>query len=337
MRLLLITLAAIFIATGCQKKEEKVIENKAILLSGPSSFGHIIVGDAMTTKIKLINSTSSPESGMHNINAPFLIRSKTPSNCSIEIVEPNSECELVIEFSPLSTGNYQMQIDFMGETIVVKGSGVVSGTLSLETNEIVFSTLKAGAESTYNIQVTNIGGTDFWLNNLPDTGQARAEKGSCSDVILPGKSCFILITFTPKYASQEFSHEISLSENIEAKLTFKGIIEAGAPAGNIDIIFTSTMASNSQQTVYSGVVRDEYGNQVTAGTTLNISVGDKFSLNSNRSTAEIDRLGTATIGSDGKVSFIIYSTAVASPATSSVYVAYPDSTAFGTVDIIINP
>lgn len=331
----LIVLALAIAIAGCTPKEDEAPRDKSsITVMGATNFGHILVGDSLTTSFALENDTDSEKLIGHDINSPFSLITAVPSSCNLTAVKPKTKCSYQVRFAPQMAGEYGFYIGFVDTVIEFKGAASNTGSVNLSMNEYDFGTGLAGSRIEVLITASNEGGSAYFFESMPSNYQIEMESVDCGSVLSPGESCQLKAIFTPKTAAVNFSATLSLSTNPESELTFIGEILPDTPSGSIVAAVTSPMLVGESQTITTQPITDEFGNPVATGTTIAVGL-DRLSF-----CPSLDLVTPSCTAanfqtdSSGRVTFTVYA---ASTGSGEAFLGYNSQTqAYGTLLIQIN-
>ncbi len=164
------------------------------------NFGEIYVGE--TVKKSII---------IRNIGDKTLdIKSITSTSSEFQIlrtcrsIEPQGSCELIVEFKPITAGDKEALLTIYSnaenkDKVVVSLSGKAiekkEPRIVIPTKTLDFGSVIEGQTVTKKFTIENIGNADLHLNNSV-RGEGYSIVSNCK-VIKPGRSCNLVLSFTP--------------------------------------------------------------------------------------------------------------------------------------------
>ena len=204
------------------------------------NFGNQPAGSTSPNQVVTLTNTGSSQLKLTSVNEggqnPNLFPPYSANTCVANVsMNPGSSCTFAVAFSPLATGAFTSEIDFVdnsggvagSEQIVqLTGTGVPPGPIViLQPTSIAFGTESAGSTSSaQTVTLSNTGSTGLNLTsiaitgaNAADFGIAGASTNPCpmpNGTVISGSSCTVSVFFAPqtggtKSASLSFTDDAS--------------------------------------------------------------------------------------------------------------------------------
>ena len=191
----------------------------ATVSPGSIAFGDDVVGNKTDARaVTLVNTGTAPLviSTVH-LNGPDAADFSQGTECPVspDYLPPGGSCTTYVAFTPDSTGPKSATLAFgdnapdSPQTVSLSGSGILAGAVSLSPSSLSFGDQLVGTRSdALGTTVTNIGAGPVAISTIQIAGLDAADFAQGADcpispnVLLPGASCVIYVSFGPSSGGQ---------------------------------------------------------------------------------------------------------------------------------------
>lgn len=260
----------LFSIISCTNKDSTVAIDKSITSNGLTAFTKVQVGDIVKTKITFYNSSSESKSISLLGDSSFSINISDITdnlNCYHNIVISGLKCTYEVYFAPSASGAYSANLTFNGESIILSGTGVNPGILTLSQNSTDLGSYNAGDTKYFSIIISNTGSSPMAYPEMSTLSGLTQTSNTCESIIYPEISCEIFFSYK-KTVSSTFSDTFTITYlNQINTYTLSGITAPLEPYG--DVSFQSPIGlttHGSTMTFTTNQILDIYGNIIADGT-----------------------------------------------------------------------
>src|SRR3954447_3356583 len=192
----------------------------ATVTPGSLSFGDDVVGNKTDARaVTLVNNGTAPLviSTVH-LNGPDAADFSQGTECPVspDYLPPGGSCTTYVAFTPDSPGPKSATLAIgdnapdSPQTVSLSGDGILAGAVSLSPSSLSFGDQLVGTRSdALGTTVTNTGAGPIAISTLQITGPDAADFAQSADcpispnVLLPGTSCVIYVSFGPDSGGQK--------------------------------------------------------------------------------------------------------------------------------------
>lgn len=276
-------------AIGCSKKSEDTVvvqTGVSLVAIGAIKFGNVNVGEYKEAIVRVTN--HGPEVATFDqstILAPFSIP-KITEPCSSGTIPVNATCNITVRFTPVARGSFNTVIVVGDKTQESTGYGLdAAGVIDYSVSTWDLGSVVSGAESSREISLTNNGDYTVMAPSFnPLAGYSRSFN-ECGSSIASKRTCLMRFTIvkTAIGTATDSLQFVSANATPHTVLVYSNTIP-GPPSGIISLINApSSIVANNVDTkqIEIAPIRDQYGNVVSAGTSVVISVTNLEIVGSN--------------------------------------------------------
>jgi hypothetical protein len=220
---------------------------KLQLTAQPLSFGSVNVGAISSTQSEFVFNIGNQSLSLITLNVGLSFKQEASGtlDCSAAtVVLPGLECGIGVAFVPAKLGQANTSLSFTTNSLNVTGTAQstslegtgVSGPYPLLTTtstSVSFGNQNLGTISTAKlVTVTNSGSASLIIGGIVITGPDSADfsPGTCPNILAPGSSCSLSITFAPGGLGLR-SASIGLTDNLPSSPQTISLTGTGIASG----------------------------------------------------------------------------------------------------------